>query len=65
MLSAQFAALFQPVMEETGSGLHQLERLERDVLEALGLVVAVDFLEMAVEQGREGCRVGGGTRELD
>ena len=39
--------------------------LQRDVLEAFGFIVAVDFLQLAVEQLREERRVFRRTRELD
>ena len=45
VLPAEFAALFHPFVEEPGSCLYQFEFLQRDVLEAFGFVVAVDFLQ--------------------
>ena len=50
MLSTQLSSQFQPVVEEIMTGLDDLQVLERDVLIALGLVVAVDLLQTLVEQ---------------
>ena len=48
MLSAQLALAFQPFIEESRLGLHNLQMLKGNVVEALGLVIAVDFLQLLV-----------------
>ena len=50
VLSSQLATQFHPVVEEVGSGFDDLQRLQRDVLIALRLVVAVDLLQALVEE---------------
>ena len=65
MLSAQLTLALEPVVEEVRTGLHYLQMLKCDVVETLGLIVAVDFLQMLVEQGCKlvkACRLLG---ELD
>ena len=51
MLSAQLSSQFQPVVEEIMTGLDDLQVLERDVLLALGLIIAVDLLQTLVKHG--------------
>ena len=58
MLSAQFSAAFQPVVEEAAARRDDFQRLQGQVLVALGLVVRVDFLQRLVEFAGKGCDVG-------
>ena len=44
VLSAQFAAQFEPVVEESLPGQYDFQRLQGDILVAFGFVVAVEFL---------------------
>ena len=50
MLSAKFTFRLQPVVEKIGAGLHNLQMLKRDILVALGFVVAVYLLQLVVEK---------------
>lgn len=50
MLSAQLALALQPFIEESWLSLHYLQMLEGNIVEALRLVVAVDFLQLGIEQ---------------
>ena len=65
MLAAQFAPLAHPVLEETAAGRHDFEPLERNVLEAFGFVVAVEGLQLPVEQFRKLRQVGRSFHKLD
>ena len=49
VLSAKFALTAKPVVEEVFACLHYLEAHHIDVLESLRLIVAVEFLQFAVE----------------
>ena len=48
VLSAEFAALFQPVVEKAVAGFDDFEMLQSDVVRALGFVVAVQGLQFLV-----------------
>ena len=48
VLSAEFPAHFHPVVEEAGARHHDFEPLQRDVVRALGFVVAVELLQFFV-----------------
>ena len=55
----------QPVVEEVLSGHDEFQRLQGDVLVALGLVVAVDLLQLLVEQACKQLSVGWRNGKLD
>ena len=65
MLSAKFAAQFQPVIKEIRASLNDFKGLQRDVLITLGLVVAVDFLQTLVEQCSKLIQILRSLREFD
>ena len=65
MLAAQFALGLQPVVEQTFAGRDNLKVLQGDVLIALGLVVAVQLLESAVQDVGKLLYALRGLRELD
>ena len=65
MLTAQLPVPLQPVVEQTLAGFHNLQRLQGDILVALGLVVAVDLLQLLVEYGRKDGQIGWFLRELN
>ena len=50
MLTAQFAFQLEPVIKQIGTSYNDFKVLQRDILVALGFVVAVDFLQMLVQQ---------------
>ena len=50
MLATQLALRLQPVVEEVATGWDNLQLLQGDILETLGLVVGVYLLQMLVEQ---------------
>ena len=49
MLSAEFSLRLEPFLEEMRLGLDHFEVLQRHVVEAFGLIVGVDLLQLAVE----------------
>ena len=49
MLSAEFAFLSEPVVEDALPSLDEFEPLQGDVLVALGFVVGVETLQRLVE----------------
>ena len=49
MLATQLALRLQPVVEEVLAGRDNLQLLQGDVLETLGLVVAVQLLQLTVQ----------------
>ena len=65
MLSTQFPAKLQPVVEEMLPCLDDLEVLQGDILITLGLVVGIDFLQTLVEQVREQLQVCRAFGKLD
>ena len=65
MLSAQLALALQPFIEESRLGLHDLQVLEGDIVEALCLVIAVDFLQLGIEQAGKLIQILWFLRELD
>ena len=50
MLTTKFATHLQPVIKEVWTRLDNLQRLQRDVLIALCLVIAIDLLQTLIEQ---------------
>ncbi len=51
MLSTQLALALQPFIEESRLGLNYLQVLKGDIVEALGLIIAVDFLQLLCRAG--------------
>ena len=50
MLATQLALALEPIVEDSRSCLYYFQMLERNVVESLSLIVAVDFLQFPVEQ---------------
>ena len=61
MLSAQLALALQPLIEESRLSLHYLQVLEGDIVEALCLVIAVDLLQLGIEQAANSFRSFGSS----
>ena len=64
MLASQLALALEPVVEEVRTSLHDFQVLERHVVESLGLIVAVDFLQTLVEERCKLVEVGRFLGEL-
>ena len=65
MLSAQLALALQPFIEESQLSLYYLQMLEGNIVEALCLVIAVDLLQLGIEQASKLIQVLWFLRELD
>ena len=65
MLSTQLALPLQPFVEESGPCLDDFQRLQRYVLVALGLVVAVQLLQFPVQDTGKILQVGWRLGKLD
>ena len=49
MLSAQFAFIFQPVIEYSFPGRNDFQGLQSDVFVSFGFIVGIDFLKFSVQ----------------
>mgnify|MGYP007094510585 CR=1 FL=1 len=65
MLTTQLALALEPLVEESRLSLDYLQMLQGDVVESLRLVIAVDFLQLLVEQSGELIQAGWFLRVLD